>query len=214
MSKIVRYYVLLALLCPSFAVKAHAAADLQTFFQSIIKNYPESVEQEVTQDDVASLFSSADEGNAESLVSIGNLYFWGKGIPQNYLNAIANYKEAAQAGNGIAKITLGSLYYRGMGVSKSTTIAYHWFDDAAQNSNGIATLLAATMQLYGNGTDRDENKAFTRLEALIENDDSFAEDMRATIANQMGLIYFNRIGGDADYKTAFRAVCGILSPSN
>jgi uncharacterized protein len=62
---------------------------------------------------------------------LGNIYYSGHGVPQDYAEAKRWYEIAAAAGNSNAMIGLGDLYRDGRGVTKSVADARAWYQKAA-----------------------------------------------------------------------------------
>jgi uncharacterized protein len=65
----------------------------------------------------------------------------GRGVPQNYEQALFWYREAADQGYAYAQDEVGSMYAEGQGVPQNYEQAYIWFDLAASRE-GEATLPA------------------------------------------------------------------------
>jgi S1-C subfamily serine protease len=63
------------------------------------------------------------------------MYETGRGVPQNYQNAIGWYRKAAEQGLASAQNSLGDMYYNGRGVPQDYMRAYMWFNLAASSSN-------------------------------------------------------------------------------
>ncbi len=62
---------------------------------------------------------------------IGDLYANGRGVPQDYAQAMAWYRKAADQGNAVAQYNVGSLYERGQGVPQDIAQALAWYRKAA-----------------------------------------------------------------------------------
>jgi len=59
------------------------------------------------------------------------LYKEGKGIPQNYSEALKWYRKAADQGLAKAQFQLGLIYEQGLGVQQDSTEASKWYQKAA-----------------------------------------------------------------------------------
>lgn len=77
----------------------------------------------------------AVRGNARAQSKLGSLYVNGRGIAQNYVEAVRWYGKAAEQGDIEAQNNLGVLYFNGRGAPEDYVLAYMWFDIAA--SQGI-----------------------------------------------------------------------------
>ncbi|WP_229202591.1 tetratricopeptide repeat protein [Rhizobium rhizogenes] len=68
---------------------------------------------------------------AASQDNIGSLYALGKGVPQDYAQAIGWFAKAADQGLPKAQFHLGYAYLRGDGVTRDRNMAIAWFRKAA-----------------------------------------------------------------------------------
>jgi TPR repeat protein len=83
--------------------------------------------------------------------ALGNVYGSGKGIRQDYAEAVKWYRLAAVKGYAPAQNALGVQYAAGHGVPQNLVRAYMWFEIAstsgeplgAQNRDGIARQMTA-----------------------------------------------------------------------
>ena len=80
----------------------------------------------------------AELGDTVAQLNIGNSYYTGEGIPQNYNEAAKWYRMAARKGNAIAQNNLGMMYSIGIGVPKRFIKAYVWSSVAAAQGNDQA----------------------------------------------------------------------------
>jgi TPR repeat protein len=58
---------------------------------------------------------------------LGEVYYLGLGVTQDYTEAAKWYKKAAEKGDNVAQIILGAMYEKGKGVPKDFVEAYKWF---------------------------------------------------------------------------------------
>ena len=65
---------------------------------------------------------AARKGNASAMFCLGKLYWSGKGVKQDYAEAVRWFKAAAEAGNVEAMVVLGWVYYRGLGDGKIVAV--------------------------------------------------------------------------------------------
>jgi uncharacterized protein len=94
----------------------------------------------------------AEQGNADAQESLGKIYKWGKGVPQDkaeaakwYAKAAEGYREAAERGNSDAQYKLGDIYYFGQGVPESCAEAVRWYRQAAEQGNTDAQISLGNM---------------------------------------------------------------------
>lgn len=89
---------------------------------------------------VRELRPAAENRHAEAQMLLGMMYSRGRGVPQNYDEAVKWFRAAtrrahapAQRGLPEAMHNLGGRYWKGEGVGKDRVYAYAWLDLAAQN---------------------------------------------------------------------------------
>ena len=69
---------------------------------------------------------------------IGIMYSYGKGVPQDYAEAVRWYRKAADQGNASAQFNLGCMYYNGQGVPQDKREAYRLIKMAADQGEEAA----------------------------------------------------------------------------
>ncbi|MFL2801194.1 MAG: tetratricopeptide repeat protein [Paracoccaceae bacterium] len=57
-----------------------------------------------------------DDGNEKAQYFLGEIYYKGKGIPQDYKKALKWYTLSAKQGNNVAQYNFGIMYSFGLGV--------------------------------------------------------------------------------------------------
>lgn len=62
-------------------------------------------------------------GNADAQYNIGTMYFYGKGVSQDYVEAMRWYRMAADQGDSSAQNHIGSLYRNGWGITQDVQIS-------------------------------------------------------------------------------------------
>jgi TPR repeat protein len=90
---------------------------------------------------------SAQQGNAIAQCNLGVMYGMGRGVPQDYAEALKWIRLSAAQGYANAQCGLGVMYEYGMGVPKDLTIAKEWYDKACKN--GYEKGCAASRRLAG-----------------------------------------------------------------
>ena len=71
------------------------------------------------------------QGHILAAQAIGDIYFWGKGVAQDYERAMAAYKVAAEAGDAFSQCQVGIMYFEGSGVAVDYRQARAWHEKAA-----------------------------------------------------------------------------------
>ena len=106
----------------------------------------------------------AKQGNAEAQVSLGNLYYNGKGVAQDYRQAAAWFQKAAEQGHANGQISLGNMYAIGLGVTKDDRQAAAWFQKAAEQGYAEAQFSLGYQYAKGQGVAKDEQQAAAWLQ--------------------------------------------------
>ncbi len=81
------------------------------------------------------LLALAKKGNARAQFNIGAMYDNGKGVRQDYHEAVKWYKLAANQGHLDAQLMLGIMRYEGLGVAKDKCKSCEWFAKSAKQGN-------------------------------------------------------------------------------
>jgi len=66
------------------------------------------------------------------------MYNNGKGVKQEFPEAMKWYRKAAEQGVVAAQYSLGTMYHRGDGVTKNLFTTYAWYTIAAANGHTLA----------------------------------------------------------------------------
>jgi TPR repeat protein len=110
-----------------------------------VKKYPTAV----------NLYTQAVKLNySPSMLSLGNMYFYGVGLKQNYTKAFPLLNSAYEAGEEQAAFPLATLYERGLSVKKDTDKAKTLYKKAIDNGNvnagfNLASLLIDNKESSG-----------------------------------------------------------------
>jgi TPR repeat protein len=99
------------------------------------------------------------ESNPRNMFMLGYLYFYGRGVAENYSRAKYWYEKAAENGDNNAMTTLAFLYEWGLSVPKDYAQAKYWYERAAKNGSKKAMENLSKYYKYGWGVDPDDDKA-------------------------------------------------------
>jgi len=88
------------------------------------------------------------------------MYADGKGVPQDYQEAVKWYRLAAAQGNTPAQYSLGLAYERGQGVPQDYQEAVKWYRLAAAQGNESAPVNLGVMYTKGRGVRQDFVRAY------------------------------------------------------
>lgn len=76
--------------------------------------------------------------NPEAHFLLGEAYFRGLGVPQDYGEAVPHYKAAAIGGNAVAQYIIGTMYEAGWGVRQDLVQSWLWLMQARPEADRIA----------------------------------------------------------------------------
>ena len=140
----------------------------------------------------------AKEGNAEAQTHLGKIYYEGKGVPQNYLEALRWYRAAAAQGYAKAQADLGLIYYRGRAVRRDFAAAARWFRKAADQKHAGGQYLLGVMHEYEmGGVPKDWGEALRLYRLAGAGGDVIAQ-------TRLGQIYHSGEGAPRDYAESVR----------
>lgn len=77
----------------------------------------------------------AAKGDVRAQEQLGDFYYFGIGVPQDYTKAAYWLRKAAEQGDAGAQFEIGDLYFKGKGVPQSYSRAYFWLDLAAAQAS-------------------------------------------------------------------------------
>jgi hypothetical protein len=139
----------------------------------------------------------AELGDAEAQNNLGNMYYVGQGVEQDYAEALRLYELAAEQGYASAQNNLGYMYSEGLGVEQDYAEALRLRTLAAEQGNAKAQSLLGYIYKEGLGVEQDYAEAL-RLYKLA------ADQGDATAQNNLGAMYAEGLGVEQDYAEAVR----------
>lgn len=80
----------------------------------------------------------AEQGNANAMRILGELYFLGNGCKQDLQKALSYYMQSALLGNVVAQNQIGLMYMNGWGITKNNERAKYWLQKAANSGSKTA----------------------------------------------------------------------------
>ena len=141
----------------------------------------------------------AEQGDADAQRNLGSMYFIGRGVPKDVVQAASWIRKAAEQGDAIAQGELGFMYFTGQGVPKDVVQAASWIRKAAEQ--GLADAQVGLGVMYDNddngwGVPKDDRQAaFWGRKA--------AEQGNAHAQGGLGLMYYTGRGVPKDYVQAY-----------
>ena len=101
----------------------------------------------------------AEHGDASAQSNLGVMYEQGRGVAQNYREAMRWFRLAAVQGNASAQSNLGVMYYKGQGIAQDYAEAMKWYRLAAEQRNPEAQFNLGVMFEEGRGVAQDRVRA-------------------------------------------------------
>jgi hypothetical protein len=137
----------------------------------------------------------AVDGGASAQCNLGVMYANGRGVPQDYGQAVYWYREAADQGHATAQNNLGVMYAEGHGVSQDYSQAVYWYRKAADQGHATAQNSLGVRYAKGQGVPQDYSQAAYWYRKAAERGDASAQ-------YNLGVMYQNGQGVQQDYRQA------------
>ena len=138
-----------------------------------------------TASDVPQVIQAAEQGDASAQYNLGGMYYDGKGVPQDYKQAITWFRKAAEQGHAYAQFSLGSMYHEGNGVPQDYKQAITWFRKAAEQGDASAQYNLGHMYHGGRGVPQDYKQAYAWASTAAANGEKNAFDLRDEAAKRL-----------------------------
>ena len=139
---------------------------------------------------------TAEKGNPDAQLIVGNTYTDGKLVPQNYQEALKWYRKAAQQDSANAMYNIGVFYDKGYSVDKSYEEASVWYAKAADLGFPGAQYNIGIMYEYGQTVPKDYKKAREYYVMAAEKGEPSAQFA-------LGLLYDKGLGVEKDLVQAY-----------
>ncbi len=140
-------------------------------------------------------YISSAQNNPEKLYNIGQLYYDGICVEQNYQKAIEYYEKAAEQGIPEAISILGYMYDVGLGVKQDFEKAKKLYEKAAEQ--GISGAISNLGYMYENGLGVKQD--FEKAKKLYE---KAAEQGNSVAISNLGFMYHYGMGVEQDSEKA------------
>lgn len=127
------------------------------------------------------LIIGAELGNADAQNQLGDAYFDGIGIEQDYAKALEWYLRAAKQGHGIAQYNVAYAYANGIGTQKNTSEAIKWYGKSADQGIALAEYILAKMLIDGQYIEQDITKGLDLLQKASDQGSDLAQYDLGTI---------------------------------
>lgn len=128
----------------------------------------------------------AKAGNTDAEHLLGLMYYMGRGVPQDYKEALFWHRKAAVKGKADAQYVVGAMYYTGNAVIQDHKEAVVWFRKAAEQGHAEAQQVLGLMYRYHiGGMPQDNVIAYMLWNLAAANGNSNAAEQRAAVARGM-----------------------------
>ena len=111
-------------------------------------------------ENIDEIFSRANAGDPQAQTKLGQMYYDGTKIPQNYASSAHWLRKAADQGFAPAQSNLGALYQMGLGVVQDYSEALRLLHAAAAKGHVSAQYSLGNMYYHGYGMSADRVRAY------------------------------------------------------
>ncbi|KAF9129433.1 hypothetical protein BGW39_004157 [Mortierella sp. 14UC] len=145
---------------------------------------------------ITRIITRASRGDEKAQIALGDMYWKGKELCQDYQKAMDWYMKAAEQGHPTAQRRIGSLYKGGLGVTQDYTTAMAWYRKAADQGEAGAQNNIAQFYKNGQGAAKDDVQAVLWFRRAAEQGHMVAQF-------NLGIFYSRGEGGlEQDYTEA------------
>jgi uncharacterized protein len=109
----------------------------------------------------------AISGNKEAQHYVGNLFEFGRGVDQNYIEARKWYSLSAHQGHVTSQVNLGMLFAHGKGGAQNYKKARKWWQLAAEQGDGMAMKNLGLSYEKGSGVQSNKLRAYMWLSMSV-----------------------------------------------
>ncbi len=155
---------------------------------AVIRQLSESI-------NVKNEIEAAKQGSAIAQFNLGEMYNYGRGVPEDAVEAVKWYRKAAEQGNAEAQYNLGVMYRKGEGVPEDAVEAVKWYRKAAEQGLANAQYNLGVAYHKGEGVPQDYAEAVQWYRKA-------AEQGLANAQYNLGVAYHKGEGVPKDYVEA------------
>ncbi|MEN6445911.1 MAG: tetratricopeptide repeat protein [Candidatus Cloacimonas sp.] len=110
------------------------------------------------------LIAAAEEGNADAQNQLGDAYYNGDGLEQDYTKAFEWYFRAAKQGHALAQYNVAFAYANGLGTQKNMEKAIEWYGKSADQGVALAQYVLGEIMIDGQHIAQDFSKGLELLQ--------------------------------------------------
>ena len=122
------------------------------------------------------MIMTAKLGDAIAQYNLGLMYEQGKGVPQDYKEAVKWYRKSAEQGDADAQCNLGYMYDQGFGVPKDYKEAVKWYRLAAEQGHADAQSMVGVCYADGLGVAKNPIEGYAWYNIAIANGNEDAKE--------------------------------------
>jgi len=148
------------------------------------------------------LLKLAENNDLDAMISLGSMYYEGRGIQQSYKEAAKWYEKAAEKLDAHGLCYLGYCYYYGREIDVDYEKAYSCFSQSAYLGNANAMYKLGDMYFNGYHVKEDKDAAFFWYDESWKCYDSIYE--KSSIAYRLGRCYLYGHGTSIDLFLALK----------
>ena len=149
------------------------------------------------QTEEENLLEIAEVEDADAQKHLGDCYYDGERVDQDYEEAVKWYRKAAEQGNADAQNSLGNCYHDGEGVDQDYEEAAKWWRKSAEQGDADAQNHLGNCYYNGEGVEWDEEEAVKWYRKA-------AEQGNADAQNSLGNCYYWEEGVEQNYEEAVK----------
>ena len=164
----------------ALAAIAYLYEEIGPKLEATLKQFAQPPERAIDKPKPKDVAKPEEQPNAQ--FQLGWLHEKGKGVPQDYAEAVKWYRKAAVQGHLNAQYNLGILYMEGRGVAQDYGEAVKWYRKAADQHNGRAQGDLGFMYEKGLGVQKDVAEAVKWYRKAAERGDALGQ-------NNLGIMY-------------------------
>ena len=165
------------------------SVDLWPFDQDATAN------QKKLAEDAKQTRTRAERGDPKAQDELATMYYRGRGVPQDYSQAVQWWRRAADQGDAKGEYSVGNMYHQGKGVPHDDAEAVRWCQKAADQGLAIAQDAIGIAYYSGNGVPKDLAKALLWFRKAADQDYADAQ-------YNLGYMYLKGLGVSQDYRQA------------
>ncbi len=130
---------------------------------------------------------AAEQGNWFAQFKLGEMYYYGVGVNQNYTEALKWYRKSAAQGIMKAEFSVAEMYRKGEGGEPNYKLALKWYQVSAEKGFSDSQFRLAEMYHEGMGVPVDQRKAYVWFSiASTESQEKGHQEIQAQARAAMG----------------------------